>query len=58
MNKLSRSYVAGHFGLVGSAICRELARSGYTNVVRRTRSEVDLTQSKAVREFFLRERPE
>lgn len=58
MNKLSRIYVAGHCGLVGSAICRELARSGYTNVARRTRSEVDLTQSKAVREFFLQEWPE
>ncbi len=58
MNKLSRIYIAGHRGLVGSAISRELQRCGYSNIVWRTRSELDLTQTQAVREFFLSERPE
>ncbi len=58
MNKLSRIYIAGHRGLVGSAISRELQRCGYSNIVSRTRSELDLTQTQAVREFFLSERPE
>ncbi len=43
MEKLSRIYVAGHRGLVGSAICRALDRQGYENLLLRTRAELDLT---------------
>ena len=43
MEKLSRIYVAGHRGLVGSAICRALDRQGYDNLLLRTRAELDLT---------------
>jgi GDP-L-fucose synthase len=58
MEKSSRIFVAGHRGLVGSAICRELLRQGYTNLVLRTRAELDLTDRVAVLEFFKREQPE
>lgn len=58
MNKSSRIYVAGHLGLVGSAICRALAREGYDNLLVRTRPELDLTDAVAVQEFFQREKPE
>ena len=51
-------YVAGHRGLVGSAICRALGRRGYHNLLLRTRSELDLANSAAVLEFFQHERPE
>jgi GDP-L-fucose synthase len=50
-------YVAGHRGMVGSAIIRELANQGYTNNVFRTHSELDLTNQQAVRTFFETERP-
>ena len=58
MQKNSRIFVAGHRGLVGSAICRELERQGYTNLVLRTHAELDLTDRAAVLEFFQREQPE
>ena len=58
MDKDSRIFVAGHRGLVGSAICRELARNGYTNVLCRSRSEVDLADGTAVSRFFRAERPD
>jgi GDP-L-fucose synthase len=58
MEKQSRIFVAGHRGLVGSAIRRELEKEGYTNLLLRTRSQLDLTDREAVREFFLSERPE
>jgi GDP-L-fucose synthase len=58
MDKSSRIYVAGHRGLVGSAICRRLLREGYSNLVLRTRSELDLTNSAATDEFFASQRPE
>ena len=58
MEKSSRIFVAGHRGLVGSAICRELVRRGYTNLVVRTHAELDLTDREGVLEFFKRERPE
>ncbi|MGA9583804.1 MAG: GDP-L-fucose synthase, partial [Terracidiphilus sp.] len=58
MEKNSRIFVAGHRGLVGSAICRELERQGYRNLVLRTHSELDLTDRPAVLEFFRREKPE
>lgn len=54
----SRIYVAGHRGLVGSAICRELAGLGYTNVLTRTHAELELLDSAAVRTFFAQERPD
>ena len=54
----SKIYVAGHRGLVGSAILRKLLADGYANLVTRTRGELDLTDQGAVQDFFQRERPE
>ncbi len=54
----SRIYVAGHRGLVGSAVLRALERRGYRNLLFRTHRELDLTDQAAVSEFFDRERPE
>jgi GDP-L-fucose synthase len=54
----SRIYVAGHGGLVGSALVRRLAAGGYTNLVTRTRAELDLEDGAAVARFFEAERPE
>lgn len=51
-------YVAGHRGLVGSAIVRSLYRKGYKNIVGKTHAELDLTNQQAVREFFETERPQ
>ena len=51
-------YVAGHRGMVGSAIVRNLNAKGYTNIIARTHAEMDLTNQLAVREFFELERPE
>lgn len=58
MNKTARIYVAGHQGLVGSAIVRRLEADGYHNFVLRTRRELDLTDSLAVREFFNTQKPD
>ncbi|HEV8423045.1 MAG TPA: NAD-dependent epimerase/dehydratase family protein, partial [Chthoniobacterales bacterium] len=58
MEKSSRIFVAGHRGLVGSAICRELVRQGFTNLILRTHAELDLTDRTATLEFFKREQPE
>jgi GDP-L-fucose synthase len=58
MNRESRIYVAGHRGLVGSALVRRLQALGYQNLVYRTRAELDLEDPHAVRDFFERERPE
>lgn len=58
MNKNSKIYVAGHRGLVGSAIVKNLQLKGYTNLVYRTHKELDLTNQKAVEEFFEKEKPE
>jgi GDP-L-fucose synthase len=58
MEKDSKIYVAGHTGLVGSALVRELTKNGYTNIICRTRGELDLTDQKAVEEFFVSEKPE
>jgi GDP-L-fucose synthase len=58
MNARSKIYVAGHRGLVGSAIVRELEKKGYTNLVLRTRQELDLLDAEAVRAFFEAEAPE
>jgi len=54
----SKIYVAGHIGLVGSAIVRKLESEGYTNIITRTFEELDLTDQKATRKFFEKERPE
>lgn len=58
MNKDARIYVAGHRGLVGSALCRRLATAGYSNLLTRTHAELDLTEQAAVRAFFHNERPD
>ena len=58
MDKDAKIYVAGHRGMVGSAILRELQRQGYTNFVLRTHSELDLTRQDQVEEFFETEHPE
>ncbi|MDP3881859.1 MAG: GDP-L-fucose synthase [Nanoarchaeota archaeon] len=58
MEKDTKIYVAGHTGLAGSAIVRELQRQGFTNLVLRTHSQLDLRDQKATREFFEQERPE
>lgn len=58
MNCDSKIYVAGHRGMVGSAIVRELQRQGYSNIVVRTHSELDLLNQQAVNDFFATERPE
>jgi len=58
MEKSSRIYVAGHRGLAGSAIVRALNLHGFTSVIYRTHTELDLTDRAAVREFFDRQRPE
>ena len=58
MEVTSKIYVAGHGGLVGSAICRALRQEGYDNVVTRMRSELDLRDQTAVNSFFSDERPE
>ena len=58
MEKSVKIYVAGHRGMVGSAIVRELQRNGYTNIVTRTHKELDLCRQQAVEEFFAAERPE
>lgn len=58
LTKQDKIYVAGHRGLVGSAIVRSLKRSGYTNIIGRTHKELDLTDQKAVRDFFEAERPD
>ena len=58
MKKDSKIYVAGHRGMVGSAIVRELRRQGYTNIITRTHSELDLCRQEQVEEFFATEKPE
>lgn len=58
MNKDAKIYVAGHRGLVGSAIVKNLQQRGYNNLVMRTHAELDLTDPVAVKEFFAKEKPE
>ena len=58
MNKDSKIYVAGHRGLVGSAIARMLGRQGYKNIITRAHSELDLTRQKDVEDFLKKEKPE
>ncbi len=54
----SKIYIAGHNGMVGSAILRNLEEKGYTNVVVKTRQELDLTRQTDVEQFFFKEQPE
>ena len=58
MEKDSKIYVAGHRGMVGSAIVRELLLQGYTNIITRTHKQLDLIDQKAVADFFASEKPE
>lgn len=58
MNKTSKIYVAGHRGMVGSAIVRKLEAEGYRNLVLRSSSELDLRNQAAVQDFFASEKPE
>ena len=58
MDKTDRIFVAGHRGLVGSAIHRNLTQSGFENLIVRSRAELDLCDGPAVDAFFARERPE
>lgn len=58
MKKDAKIYVAGHRGMVGSAICRELERQGYTNIITRTHAQLDLCRQDAVDAFFAEEKPE
>lgn len=58
MEKHAKIYVAGHRGMVGSAICRELERQGYGNIITRTHRELDLCRQDVVESFFAAEKPE
>lgn len=58
MNRTDKIYVAGHAGLVGSAICHTLLQKGYDNIIVRTHSQLDLCRQEAVERFFRREKPD
>lgn len=58
MNKNSKIYIAGHRGLVGSALLRNLQAAGYTNIITRTHAELELLNQQAVNDFFAQEKPE
>jgi GDP-L-fucose synthase len=58
MNKSEKIYIAGHRGMVGSAITRALEAAGYANLLRRSRAELDLADTSAVAKFFQQEKPE
>jgi GDP-L-fucose synthase len=58
MDKNAKIYVAGHRGLAGNAILRELSKQGYHNIVVRTHRELDLTNQNSANEFFMTEKPE
>src|SRR3989338_5233695 len=58
MNKNSKIYIAGHKGLVGSAITHLLKKDGYKNLVLKTRQDLDLLNQQAVTDFFKQEKPE
>jgi len=58
MNKDDKIYIAGHRGLVGSAIVKVLTQAGYTNLLTRTHAELDLTDQQAVEAFFQTEKPD
>ncbi|MDE7092353.1 MAG: NAD-dependent epimerase/dehydratase family protein, partial [Muribaculaceae bacterium] len=58
MEKSAKIYVAGHRGMVGSAIVRQLEKFGYNNIITRTHAELDLIDQVAVAKFFEQEKPE
>jgi GDP-L-fucose synthase len=58
MNKTDKIYIAGHNGMVGSAIVRKLTQEGYTNIIKRSSRELDLRNQKAVDEFFQENKPD
>mgnify|MGYP002622155967 CR=1 FL=1 len=58
MEKDAKIYVAGHRGMVGSAIVRELEKQGYKNIIKRTHAELDLTRQTEVEKFFAEEKPD
>ena len=58
INKHSRIYIAGHHGLVGSAILRRLKKDGYKNIIYRTRHQLDLKDQKQVFNFLKKQKPE
>lgn len=58
MYKNSKIFIAGHNGLVGSTILKQLEKSGYSNIICKNRSELDLLDSNAVEEFFSKEKPD
>ncbi len=58
MNKTSKTYIAGHRGLVGSAIVRNLQQKGHTHILTRTHAELDLTNQAATDAFFAQEKPD
>ncbi|MGD2034994.1 MAG: NAD-dependent epimerase/dehydratase family protein, partial [Bacteroidales bacterium] len=58
MDKNSKIYVAGHLGLVGSALVRNLKKKGYTNIIGKSIDELDLTDFNRVDAFFASEKPE
>ena len=58
MEKSSKIFVAGHNGMVGSAIVRKLQTEGFTNIITRSSSELDLRNQPLVADFFAKEKPE
>jgi GDP-L-fucose synthase len=58
MDRAAKIYVAGHRGMVGSALVRRLTAGGYTNILTRTHAELDLLDQSATREFLCREKPD
>ena len=58
MEKQGKIYVAGHRGMVGSAIVRALEKKGYGNIITRTHQELDLCRQQEVEDFFAREKPD
>lgn len=58
MNKTDKIYIAGHRGMVGSAIERKLRKDGFTNIITRTSKELDLRNQQAVNDFFVAEKPD
>ena len=58
MNQSDKIYIAGHRGMVGSAIMRRLESEGYSNIITRTSKELDLRNQQAVTDFFAQEKPE
>ena len=58
MKHSDKIFVAGHRGMVGSAICRKLQQEGYSQIITRTSKELDLTDQKAVNDFFEKEKPQ